>query len=129
MEASTIASTYERGIRMRKKIAAAFAAATLLTVGTAAAGTREKENDVVFADRNSQRGPDYVEVFKKEGTSGKNYLYTVTQIVTPGGMYCTVITFSSETAGTATCLNRSEVANPDAFRPLKPELFPDVKPS
>lgn len=113
---------------MRKRIAAAFAAAALLMVGTAEAGTKEKENDVVFADRNSQRGPDYIEVFKKEGTSGKNYLYTVTQVITPGGMYCTIVTFSSETAGSATCLARSEVANPDVFRPLKPELFPDVNP-
>ena len=114
---------------MKRKIAAAFAAAALLTVGTAEAGTKEKENDVVFADRNSQRGPDYIEVFKKEGTSGKNYLYTVTQIVTPGGMYCTIVTFASETAGDATCLSRDQVSNPEVFRQLKPELFPDVKPS
>lgn len=107
---------------------AASAAAALLTVGTAYEADEQKQNNVVFADRNSQRGPDYVEVFKKEGTNGKNYLYTVTQIVTPGGMYCTVITFSSETAGTATCLSRAEVGNPDAFRPLNSELFPDVKP-
>lgn len=103
---------------------------SLLTifVGTAWAGEAEKLNDVVFHDRDSQRGPDYIEVFKKESTSGKNYMYTVTQIVTPGGEYCTVIAFASESAGTATCRQRSEVANPDVYRQLKPELFPDNKP-
>ncbi len=94
----------------------------------AGAGEKEKKNDVVFHDQDSQTGPDYIEVFKKEGTKGKNYLYTVTQIVTPGGEYCTIITFASETAGTSTCRKRSDIENPDAFRQLKPDLFPDRGP-
>lgn len=109
---------------MRKRILAAFAAASLLMVGTAYAGDAEKKNDVVFRDRHADgRGPDYIEVFKKEGTNGKNYLYTVTQIRTEGGLFCTVITFSSETAGTATCL--TSIPNPEAFRPLDPARYAD----
>lgn len=114
---------------MYKKIGLIFLVAVLLMTGTAWAAEKEKENDVVFADRNSQRGPDYIEVYKKEGNGDKNYLYTITQVQTPGGEYCTIITFASETSGSATCRPRSEVANPDVYRELKPNLFPDRKPN
>lgn len=99
-------------------------------VGQAWAADEQKRNDVVFSDRNSQRGPDYVEVFKKEGTSGKNYLYTLSWFIDPGsGEYCTSVTFASETAGWGKCLPRDQVDHPERYRPLDPNMFPDRKPS
>ncbi len=119
-------------MRFRTKVGVVLSAiviATSVAGGVAFAGDTEKKNDVVLRDRHPNGSPaDYVEVFKKEGTNGKNYLYTVTNVVTAGGMYCTVITFASETAGSATCLTRAETPNPEAFIVLDATRYPDGPP-
>lgn len=109
-----------------KVFACVAALAILLGTGTAIAGDKEKENDIVWHDRNSKTGPDYYEFFKKEGTNSKNYLYTITQVRTTGGLYCTIVTVASETGVQATCL--PEVPNPQAFREMDPNAFKDVAP-
>lgn len=112
----------------RRFVAVVLACLATFWTGVAFAGDAEKRNDVVLHDRNSNGPADYVEVFKKEGTNGKNYLYTITQVVTSGGMYCTVVTFASETAGSATCVTRDQVSNPSAFIVLDPARYPDGPP-
>lgn len=112
-------------MRYRTRALLAAVACTLLLTGTGTAvadDAAQRSNDIVFNDRPSGRGPDYYEVFKQEGRGHKNYLYTVTQVETPGGLFCTVITFASETAGSATCL--PSVANPGVFRKLDPATYP-----
>lgn len=52
----------------------------------------------------------------------------VAQVVTSGGMYCTIVTFASETAGSAACLAREDVPNPGAFIVLDPNRYPDGAP-
>lgn len=111
--------------RPLRRFLTATVAVTVLGIGTAWAGDAQKKNDVILHESTSH-GPEYIEIFKKEGTNGKNYLYTVSQVRTSGGLFCTVITFASESAGTSTCL--TSVPNPDAFIPLDPDAHPDVAP-
>lgn len=96
--------------------------------GQAWADEVNKRNDVVFNDRPTGRGPDYIEVYKKEGKGDKNYLYTLTQVVTPGGPFCTVVTGDSERTIAITCAPREDVAHPELYRELNPGLFPDAAP-
>lgn len=107
----------------RRSLLTAAIATSLVLGGSAAwAGEKEKRNDVVFHDQSYVAGvPDYIEVFKQEGTQGKNYLYTLTFVRLPSGQYCSVITFASETAGTMACAD--QVPNPEVFRPLDPSKF------
>lgn len=62
---------------MKKRIVAGILASGLVVgTGVAFAGETEKKNDVILRDRRTNAAPDYIEVFKKEGTNGKNYLYS-----------------------------------------------------
>ncbi len=99
-----------------------------LFVGVAWADEANKRNDIVFNDRPSGRGPDYVEVFKKEGKGDKNYMYTITYVITPSGLYCTVFSYASETQGWGHCQTSEQVTGDKSiFRELRPDAFPDRK--
>lgn len=100
-------------------------AAVTLAGGVAYASDANKLNDVVLRDTPSSGPPQYMEFFKKEGTNGKNYLYTMTQIATPGGNYCTVIVGDSERTIAISCSPAADVAHPEMFLPADPARFRD----
>lgn len=109
-----------------KTAAVLLAAAVIVGSGTAWADSKSdrRSNDVVFHDTAMRGGvPDYVEVYKQEGNGDKNYLYTVTQVISPAGQFCTVFTFASEASGFGSCVGREAVEFPERFRPLDPSQF------
>lgn len=113
--------------RKLRLTACSLLAAAVLAGGVAYASDTEKANDVVLRDRPSSGPPQYLEFFKKEGTNGKNYLYTLTQIATPGGNYCTVVTGDSERTIAISCSPAADVAHPEMFLPADPARFKDGK--
>lgn len=112
----------------RKRLAVCVLLSVLTFAGGIAyASDAEKVNDIVLRDRPANGPAQYLEFYKKEGNGDKNYLYTLTQVATPGGNYCTVVTGDSEKTIAISCSPAADVAHPEMFLPADPARFRDGK--